>query len=236
MAFKVCLFGYLAVLLTFFSCNILIARCDDDELHPYNYHLNPQDEYFVRTTLICRGWPCPNFTVVNDVTPYLQERLYSEQDIVSTTSNDRCINFTESLTNGYMELYKYRKGENEKRVEVAMAVPIVIEIVEQEDEKCSTKYKEWIYINVNNNASRDDIPQPSSSVKVEIERLESLDVYVRTFTGNFTDIKSQLDILKSDLETAKLCFSNERVLIASYDPPWKKRGRRNEIWLEKKTC
>jgi len=205
-----------------------------DELYPVNIMLNSESENLIRTRILCRGFPCPNFTVVKEVTPYVQERRYDSQEIISSTNNT-CQNITSSVMQSYIKLHEYRKGHNLVKGKLAIAVPIVIEVSKVETpNNCNTSYKVWLFTRFNNENNSSDIatlPQPHDD-GVKIERVKAFDVYVRTFSGNYSEPEIEVTKLKNDLQDANLCFATESFILALYDPPWKKGGRRNEIWIE----
>jgi len=206
---------------------------DNDDLHPVNFFLTSIDEQTVREKLICRGWPCPRFRVKKDHSPYVQEREYKSFDIVTATTYG-CGNFSAGLLQGYLALFRYRKGNNTENRQVKMAVPVVVEITQEEKGQCKDKYKVYVFAN-STEAGLDGLPQPIEE-NVKLEKIQYLDVFVRTFSKYFDQPEPELAKLQSDVHNLNLCFNDSRYMVAMYDPPWKKNGRRNEIWIDAKEC
>lgn len=203
----------------------------DDDMHFVNFYLTSNDAQVAIRTLMCRGWPCPKFNVKRDHTRFIQERVYDSFDIISATVS-QCGNFSTCLQTGYFALYRYRKGGNSEKRNVNMTTPVIVQVSKGSDQdNDDDEYKVFVM----SPESNIELPEPTED-NVKIERIQKLDVYVRSYTYFSKDEEVQLAKLKSELDLLKLCYNTNNFMAAFYDPPWRIKGRRNEIWVETKDC
>lgn len=201
---------------------------------PRVFFLTPEQEERVKAEIICRGIQCIPFHVVSDKSDQVQERHYGQLDVVTSTSSS-CSNFSSASRQGYSALYRYRHGNNTDNRQLRSSTPVVIEVTDDSSGNCTKTFKVWYYVPKRIAASPPGLPKPVED-NLEIGNVQSLDVYVHTFTGKGDKPESEVDTLKENLKKLNLCVKNNKYYVALYDPPARKQGRRNEIWLEKQPC
>lgn len=174
----------------------------------------------------CRGDDCPKYTVINKTKDY-ELRNYEASKWVGTLIAS--MNWTSALDEGYSMLYKYRMRGNRDKVEIPMATPVATKIEPGQGPACTSNFTILFFVPY---AFQKNIPVPNDP-KVTIVELPSVKAYVRSFSGDETELRLQESAsdLVVALEDDKSKFNRDVYFTAEYDSPERKTDRHNEVWF-----
>lgn len=132
-------------------------------------------------------------------------------------------------------LFQYIQGSNEEGVSVNMTAPVLTGITPSDGPFCQTTFIVRFFVPV---AFQEDIPEPVSSLDLQVERWDSpLYFAVSEFSGFASDsnVAQEGASLASIIDAAGLSASltpkGEEYIIAQYNSPYDITGRVNEVLI-----
>lgn len=204
----------------------------EQPIHPRTFFLTASQERKVVNEVLCEEKDCPEFRVVNDFSNFIQERVYSGANFLSTPSENSC-DVIGTLKAANETLEKYRKGENERGRIFYPVSPLLVEIyhdylIKARHPWCKMSIMVNIYL-----PSYIGIPPAPNNNSLSFKRLpEAFHVYVYTFTGDIEyRMLMELESFRSNLDALVLCYNKERFYLATYKGINEVEDR-HEIWLE----
>ncbi|XP_013787795.1 uncharacterized protein LOC106471717 [Limulus polyphemus] len=212
--------------------NLLYESPREQPMHPRTFFLTASQERKVVNEVLCEGKDCPEFRVVNDFSNFIQERLYSDANFLSTPSQNSC-DVIGTLNAANESLEKYRKGENERGRKFYPVAPLLAQIYHVSSIK--TRYP-WCKMSIMVNMYIPPylgIPPAPTNNSLSFKRLpKAFHVYVYTFTGGIEyRMLMELESFRSTLDALMLCYNQERFYLATYKGINEVEDR-HEIWLE----
>ncbi|XP_068087776.1 heme-binding protein 2 [Hyperolius riggenbachi] len=134
-----------------------------------------------------------------------------------------------ALSTGFMRLFNYIQGNNEKKVKIEMTAPVTSYIQPGAGPACESTITVSFYIP---SEHQEDTPKPSDS-DVFVEERPQTTVYVRSFGGftNFQKNQEQILQLSECLKRDGKLYEENFYYTAGYDSPFKLFNRHNEVWL-----
>ncbi|KAM5163752.1 heme-binding protein 2 isoform 1-T2 [Mantella aurantiaca] len=134
-----------------------------------------------------------------------------------------------AVSTGFMRLFRYIQGNNEKKMSVNMTSPVTTYVQPGEGSSSESTFTISFYIP---SEHQNDPPKPSESNVFIAERPETI-VYVRSYGGFTTGAKNQEEILQLSecLKRDGKVFDTNVYYTAGYDSPFKLLNRHNEVWL-----
>ncbi|XP_040285147.1 heme-binding protein 2 [Bufo bufo] len=181
----------------------------------------------VKQVLFSSGIQMPNWTAIETSTDY-EIRQYEPAKWVNTKVTSMK-DWDSAISTGFMRLFNYIQGNNEKKVKVEMTAPVTTYVEPGAGPACESTITISFYIPPEN---QDDPPTPSESNVFVTERPETT-VYVRSFAGFTNGAKNQEQMLKLSecLKRDGKVFDENNFYTAGYDSPFKLLNRHNEVWL-----
>uniref|UniRef100_A0A8C5QFX2 Heme-binding protein 1 n=2 Tax=Leptobrachium leishanense TaxID=445787 RepID=A0A8C5QFX2_9ANUR len=182
----------------------------------------------VKQALFSSGLQSPTCTALENEGSEYETRQYEAAKWVSTGIGT--LNDWDSVTgSGFMRLFNYIQGNNEKKVKIDMTVPVTTFIQPGEGPACESSLTMSFFIP---NEHQEEPPKPSD-VNVFIEERPQMTVYVRTFGGftNAAKSQEQLLLLSESLKKDGKSLDENVYYTAGYDSPFKLMNRRNEVWF-----
>lgn len=175
------------------------------------------------------GLQNPKFTPHESKGQDYEVRTYHTTQWVSTSVSG--MEQDEALRSGFMRLFKYIQGNNQKSVKVEMTSPVTCLINPGEGPACESTFTVSFYIPEEHQA---DPPSPSTP-EVIIENRKEFTVFVRTFGGFANSVNTRDELLKliESLRRDGMSFKEAPYYRVGYDSPFKLINRRNEVWLIK---
>ncbi|CAL5229669.1 g13035 [Coccomyxa viridis] len=173
----------------------------------------------------CRGSPCPPFEVIRKEQTY-EVREYSKTTWISTVVESS--NYEVAVAKGFVPLYNYLRGANDKQLQLDMAKPAIIDIRPNKDfSSTGTNYTVLFYLP---DLSEETAPKPTSK-DVRVVTSPKQRFYVYGFGGFATGgsiLNSALKLALA-LKTDKQSFEPDHLWSALYDAPTRLFGRHNEV-------
>jgi len=199
-----------------------------------DYILGGEREIINTKPWFCHGRECPTFKVMGEMTEKIdgfEERCYTNTTWVTTETEVPRTEKETKLYEVYQKLYNYIHGENEKKMTIRMALPVLISTQLKEGTTETVVIRLHFFIPPTLETT---IPKPIHA-DVKIIKYLPTCVYVHTFGGYVWSVGKTMLEKEKELETALTragkTVVNSRVLMAIYDPPTKMLPHHNEVWL-----
>ncbi|XP_062858368.1 heme-binding protein 2 [Trichomycterus rosablanca] len=175
------------------------------------------------------GLENPKFTPQESKGQDYEVRTYHTTQWVSTSVTE--MEEDKALSSGFMRLFKYIQGNNEKNAKIDMTAPVTCLINPGEGPACESTFTVSFYVPEEHQA---EPPKPTTP-EIFIENRKEFTVFVRTF-GGFANSQNTRDELLKLIESLKrdgMSFKESPYYRVGYDSPFKLINRRNEVWLIK---
>ncbi|XP_028653062.1 heme-binding protein 2 [Erpetoichthys calabaricus] len=184
----------------------------------------------VQQALFSTGLQMPKFIPVETQAEDYEVRNYDATKWASTSVSE--MDFDSALNKGFMRLFNYIQGNNDKKMKVEMTAPVTCLVQAGEGPFCKSSFTISFYVPEEHQC---DPPKPTEA-DVFIEDRKDMTVFVRTFGGfaNAEKYKEELMKLSTSLTRDGQQFEDKMYYTAGYDSPFKIINRRNEVWLIKK--
>ncbi|KAM8946402.1 heme-binding protein 2 [Pelodytes ibericus] len=182
----------------------------------------------VKQALFSSGLENPKCTtVVHEASEY-ETRQYEATKWVSTAV-ESLKDWDSAVSTGFMRLFKYIQGSNEKEVKIEMTAPVTTFIQPGAGPACESSITVSFYIP---SEHQNEPPKPTDA-NIFIEERPKTTVYVRCFGGFTSEAKNreQLLQLSESLKRDEKSFEENIYYTAGYDSPFKLFNRHNEVWL-----
>merc|ERR1712198_173159 len=172
----------------------------------------------------CRGNDCPKFTILN-TTEKFEIRKY-EASRWASTSVSNLHDLNGAMRTGFMRLFNYISGNNERGQKIAMTCPVRTKIVPGSGPYCEDTFTISFMVPF----AVETAPKPKDSTVFLEENPESVE-YVSTF-GGYASNDDWTNCLH-DLTAAVngLPVKTDHWYTAGYDSPLQFWNRHNECWL-----
>ncbi|XP_053317017.1 heme-binding protein 2 [Spea bombifrons] len=182
----------------------------------------------VKQALFSTGLQNPKYTAVENEGSEYETRNYEPAKWMST-SLESVKDWDSAVGTGFMRLFNYIQGNNEKKMKVDMTAPVTTFIQPGAGPACESTITVSFYIPPEH---QDDPPKPADT-DVFIEERAELTVYVRSFGGFTNAAKNQEQLLQlsESLKRDGKSFEETTYYTAGYDSPFKLFNRHNEVWL-----
>ncbi|XP_070589710.1 heme-binding protein 2 isoform X1 [Erythrolamprus reginae] len=167
---------------------------------------------------------------LNRKAPDYEIRQYESAKWVCTSL--RTIDWDAAINAGFMKLFNYIKGKNERGTKIAMTAPVTCYVQPGAGPFSESITTVAFYLPSQYQAN----PPKPSDPDVFIESKSAITVYVRSF-GGFAKAKRNQDEIQALAETLKRdgrTFQERIYYTAGYDSPFKLLNRHNEVWLVKR--
>ena len=179
----------------------------------------------------CNGLECPEFKILTtieesstvEIREYTSSR-WASTNIISGSTMDKS-------GEGFMKLFKFISGGNDKQVKIPMTAPVRVEINSKQaftDVDISGKVS--FYLSPKHESS---VVPKSSEIFIE-EEVRSEIYAVIAFPGyskSQEKCSSELIKLGSILKKRGIKFDDSKYFFAGYDSPFKLWNRHSEIWI-----
>ncbi|KAM9316004.1 heme-binding protein 2 [Gastrophryne carolinensis] len=181
----------------------------------------------VRQALFSSGLEIPKWTAFESQASDYETRQYEATKWVSTEVPS--VDWDSAVRPGFMRLFNYIQGNNDKKIKVAMTAPVTTYIQPGAGPACESSITVSFYIP---NEHQEDPPKPLED-NVYIEERAQTTVYVRSFGGFTSGEKNREEILQlsESLRRDGKLFDESVYYTAGYDSPFKLFNRHNEVWL-----
>ncbi|XP_073483462.1 heme-binding protein 2 [Aquarana catesbeiana] len=182
----------------------------------------------MKQVLFSSGIENPKWKALETQSSDYELRQYEPAKWVSTEMSS-VKEWDSAVSTGFMRLFSFIQGNNEKKMSVAMTAPVTTYVQPGEGPACESTITVSFYIP---SEQQSDPPKPSESNVFITERPE-LTVYVRSFGGFTNAAKNQEQILQLSecLKRDGKAFDENVYYTAGYDSPFKLLNRHNEVWL-----
>ncbi|XP_078503181.1 heme-binding protein 2 [Lissotriton helveticus] len=166
------------------------------------------------------------YPVPSEATDY-EIRQYEPAKWVSTSVP--ATEWDPAITTGFMRLFGYIQGNNEKKAKIEMTAPVTCFVNPGAGPACESSITVSFFIPPE---FQNDPPKPTES-NVFIENRSALTVCVRSFGGFTNAEKNQEQLLElgASLKRDGKVFDERVYYTAGYDSPFKMFNRCNEVWL-----
>ncbi len=174
----------------------------------------------------CGGIECPEFKRLTPEGEF-ELREYSKSRWVSTAMNG-------DNRSGFMTLFGYISGKNERNEKMAMTAPVIKKI----SAKIPFTEKEMnmeMSFYMNSKYQNDDAPKPTDK-DTYLSEMKKTKFAVITYSGYSNQEKEQENLkrLGSYLLKNDIKFKSDYYVTAGYDSPMHFFNRHNEVWVELK--
>ncbi|KAM4694972.1 heme-binding protein 2 [Discoglossus pictus] len=182
----------------------------------------------LKQALFSSGLELPKWTSLGNESSDYEIRQYEPAKWVSTAVPSMR-DWDSAISTGFMRLFNYIQGNNEKKQKIEMTAPVTTYVEPGAGPACESTITVSFYVPTE---QQDDPPKPSEA-NVFIEQRAQMTVYVRCFGGftNATKNQEQLLQLSELLKRDGKSFDENVYYTAGYDSPFKLFDRRNEVWL-----
>ncbi|GLJ07049.1 hypothetical protein SUGI_0056530 [Cryptomeria japonica] len=184
----------------------------------------------------CKSIECPIYDIIEESDSY-EIRRYNHT-VWMSTSSIRNISFVDATRTGFLRLFDYIQGQNEKHAKVPMTAPVLTEIFPSSGPFCESSFIVSFYVPASFQKSP---PKAKKSLALEESRWGVRFAAVRRFGGFVSDYnvgeeaaKLQASLMGTRWETAiAKSKSDESSLytVAQYNSPFEFESRVNEIWM-----
>ncbi|KAI8112970.1 hypothetical protein M9435_002976 [Picochlorum sp. BPE23] len=189
--------------------------------------LNGLDSRVAGKPWYCHGLDCPYFSVLDSNDRY-ETRRYRHGSWVSTTIETYL--FAVAGPIGFRRLFRYIDEGNELGLKIPMTSPVTIETAPSCGPFCKQNYTVSFYLP---KEFQDNPPKPTDP-NVHIQTKKAATVFVRSTGGYRMDdmsVANMVNTLAQDLDADGKSYDAEMFVFAGYDPPFRLKGRHNEVWL-----
>ncbi|XP_071099745.1 heme-binding protein 2-like [Haliotis cracherodii] len=182
-----------------------------------------------QTPLSCGGSDCAAFEVLQRAEGY-QLRRYGPSKWVSARGVVSRGNWMAVKRSLFLKLYDYIKGANNQNIEIPMTAPVLTKL---EPETPMSPHGALTMFFMVPFALQEDTPTPFG-LDLTIVNWPAKEAYVSYFPGfaRREQALNHLSQLKRAIGNATL-YDNSYFLKAEFDPPSRRTGRHNEVWLMK---
>ncbi|MBN3306049.1 heme-binding protein 2 [Amia ocellicauda] len=186
----------------------------------------------IQRALFSSGLQEPKWKPIETTAQDYEIREYEQTKWASTAVSG--MQYDAALNTGFMRLFRYIQGNNEKKAKIEMTAPVTCLVDPGAGPFCETTFTTSFYVPEEHQA---DTPKPSDP-DVFIEDRKTLTVFVRTYGGFSNEQKSREELLQliESLRRDGQQFVEEQYYTAGYDSPFKMLNRHNEVWLLKKSA
>ncbi|XP_031550117.1 ubiquinone biosynthesis monooxygenase COQ6, mitochondrial-like [Actinia tenebrosa] len=143
-----------------------------------------------------------------------------------------CYTYKKAVGMGFMRLFDYIEGANNKSVKIPMTAPVLNQIQPAQGPYCKNNFTVNFFVPFNLQAN----PIPPTSKDVFISSMPAMCAYVKTYSGfgsNTDDILKNAAALAEALSKDRLgdTYHKEYYYYAGYDSPFKLFDRTNDVCL-----
>ncbi|KAG5597490.1 hypothetical protein H5410_038722 [Solanum commersonii] len=167
----------------------------------------------------CQRIECPNYDVIESGKDY-EIRRYNSPMWMSTEPIDD-ISFVSATRTGFLRLFMYIQGKNDKNEKIEMTAPVMTQVKPSDGPLCSTSFV------VSFNVPKKNQPNPPSAEGLHPKNGTKV---VMPWSGNSVDFiagtKWAAAIEKSQSKDNSTLYT-----VAQYNSPFEFRGRVNEMWF-----
>lgn len=148
-----------------------------------------------------------------------------------STSTINNVSFVEATKLGFLQLFNYIEGNNEKSQTIEMTAPVITQVTSGDEAVCSSSYTVSFYIP---KANQED---PPTAKGLNVQKSGTTYAAVRQFSGfvSNTDVVEQSGALLLNLKGSDwldaIKESKNSIFIAQYNSPFELQNRVNEIWI-----
>uniref|UniRef100_A0A0D6QVY1 Heme-binding protein 2 n=1 Tax=Araucaria cunninghamii TaxID=56994 RepID=A0A0D6QVY1_ARACU len=191
----------------------------------------------------CNSIECPVYEVIDQGKEY-EIRRYNNT-VWMSTSPIQNISFVAATRNGFLRLFEYIQGKNEKHAEIPMTAPVLTDIFPSRGPFCESSFVVSFYVP---ESFQESPPKAEEGLGLAETRWDVRYAAVRRFGGFVTDFnigeeaaKLQASLLGTPWEKAisktkqgKKGKGDEDpsvYSVAQYNAPFEYEGRVNEIWM-----
>lgn len=174
---------------------------------------------------------------IYEVVPLVKQReTYELRHYVKsnwTSTKVECRKYDEGTGTAFRKLFEYIQGNNSRRQQVDMTVPVVSKIENVANKNTFTGVQ--MVMSFFLPKSHQIHPPEPVDESVFTEKKSDFYVYVRRFGGyaESEDWMKNAEALRAELQRDGLYISNKPFFYAvSYDSPFRLRDRRNEVWIK----
>ncbi|XP_049385842.1 uncharacterized protein LOC125849935 [Solanum stenotomum] len=183
----------------------------------------------------CQRIECPNYDVIESGKDY-EIRRYNSPMWMSTEPIDD-ISFVSATRTGFLRLFMYIQGKNDKHEKIEMTAPVMTQVKPSDGPLCSTSFV------VSFNVPKNNQQNPPSAEGLHPQKWnESSYAAVRQFSGFVVDadIPKEAAALSASIAGTKWAAAIEKsrskdnstlYTVAQYNSPFEFRGRVNEMWF-----
>lgn len=193
------------------------------------------------------GYECAPYTILESNQDYEVRRyperkwatvVYEKMGTMGHNDMPLSSNYNDQPQNGsFMKLFRYISGANEPGSKISMTVPVATKVtMDSNDQGPVIREEMGFYVPTEH---QDTTPAPASGSDVNIVTRPDMVAYVRKFGGYAKDAdwSSQREQLIADLKNRKDAdtIDFDSFYRLGYDAPYKFWGRKNEVFVIKKS-
>lgn len=188
-----------------------VVVSDDGQSTPWFYH----------------GLEGPGFKEVATEGNY-SVRVYGATSWVATTISGK--GMEKAGNEGFMRLFRYISGENERKQKIEMTVPVLVTVTPAQGPFCEDNFTYHFFMP---EEFQDDPPKPTNP-DVFLDNQAGMTVAVASYSGfsNEKKVAEHGSKLFAELEEDKQAFNDDTYFWAGYDSPFRLINRHNEVWVK----
>ncbi|XP_027356838.1 heme-binding protein 2-like [Abrus precatorius] len=175
----------------------------------------------------CKNYECPHYTVVEKGNGY-EIRRYDSLVLISN-SPVQGDSFVEATRDGFIRLFSYIHGDNNKKQKIKMTAPVITQVSPSNG---NSTYDVSFYVPKANQAN------PPLAKGLGVVRIKSTYAAIRQFGGFVTDsnVGKEVEALSTSLAGTKWSSAVQKsYAVGQYNAPYELTNRVNEIWFLFKT-
>jgi len=180
----------------------------------------------------CHGLECPHFKTINKTNKYELRCYQTDYKWASTVVAG--YEYDKAVRMGFMRLFDYIEGENDKKQKIPMTAPVAVIIQPGQGPFCKNNFTINFFVPFEDQSD----PAAPTNKDVFISTQKEFCAYVIVYGGysNIGDVQKYSEQLGEDLVNDGLgdTFRKDIFFTAGYDSPFRVLDRHNEIWFIKK--
>jgi|TARA_B110000977_G_scaffold178967_2_gene237130 hypothetical protein len=182
----------------------------------------------------CHGLDCPPFTVEKSGDSY-DVRVYPG-GLKWTSTVVTGSSFDDAVSTGFMRLFRYIGGENERSEKIAMTAPVRVQVAPGDGPFCDSNFTVSFFVpfeDKDTGKKQKDVPAPTNKHVFQSVDQRDTQVFVKAF-GGYSDekiLQREATALAEALQKDDIEISQKTYVYAGYDSPFRPIDRHNEVWM-----
>ena len=144
--------------------------------------------------------------------------------------------FDDAVSTGFMRLFRYIGGENERSEKIAMTAPVRVQVAPGDGPFCDSNFTVSFFVpfeDKDTGKKQKDVPAPTNKHVFQSVDQRDTQVFVKAF-GGYSDekiLQREATALAEALQKDDIEISQKTYVYAGYDSPFRPIDRHNEVWM-----